>query len=380
MKIIHIIPSLKTGGAERLALDICTEFNNNKSIEVILVVLSEINDFKNESNGIEIKYIPSKVSLSISGKTNVEITKLTSFINDFKPDIIHTHLFEAEIISRWYINEKAIYFSHCHDNMIQLSGLSANKSIKKNITDIYEKNIIIKRYLSCENQFIAISNHTKIYFTNVLPKKLTQNIHLLSNGIDYKKFYAKDNVKKSNILRLINVGSFAPKKNQTFLVDILLEIKARGIKCELYLLGEGEQYQKVQEKALLHDLNNDIHFLGNVNNVEEHLWNSHLYIHSAYYEPFGLVLLEAMAAGLPVITLDGKGNRDLIEEGKNGYLIYDQDPGQFAGKIIALFENTDKYNELSNYCKEYAKQYDIKEYANKLLTLYKDSMSSTNCV
>ena len=129
MKIIHIIPSLKTGGAERLALDICTEFNNNKSIEVILVVLSEINDFKNESNGIEIKYIPSKVSLSISGKTNVEITKLTSFINDFKPDIIHTHLFEAEIISRWYINEKAIYFSHCHDNMIQLSGLSANKSI-----------------------------------------------------------------------------------------------------------------------------------------------------------------------------------------------------------------------------------------------------------
>lgn len=375
MKIIHIIPSLKTGGAERIALDICIELNNHKSIEVILIVLSEINDFKNESNGIEIKYIPSKVSLSISGKTNVEITKLTSFINDFKPDIIHTHLFEAEIISRWYINEKSTYFSHCHDNMIQLSGLSTKKSIKKNITDIYEKNIITKRYLSCENQFIAISNHTKIYFTNVLPKKLTQNIHLLSNAIDYKKFYAKGNVKKSNILRLINVGSFAPKKNQTFLVDILLELKSRGIRCELYLLGEGEEYEKVKEKAFLNGLNNEIHFLGNIKNVEEQLWKSHLYIHSAYYEPFGLVLLEAMAAGLPVITLDGKGNRDLIEEGKNGYMVSDENPEKFASKISTLIYNTDKYDEMSNYCKEYAKQYDIKEYANKLLTLYKESMS-----
>jgi len=375
LKIIHIIPSLKTGGAERIALDICIELNNHKSIEVILIVLSEINDFKNESNGIEIKYIPSKVSLSISGKTNVEITKLTSFINDFKPDIIHTHLFEAEIISRWYINEKSTYFSHCHDNMIQLSGLSTKKSIKKNITDIYEKNIITKRYLSCENQFIAISNHTKIYFTNVLPKKLTQNIHLLSNAIDYKKFYAKGNVKKSNILRLINVGSFAPKKNQTFLVDILLELKSRGIRCELYLLGEGEEYEKVKEKAFLNGLNNEIHFLGNIKNVEEQLWKSHLYIHSAYYEPFGLVLLEAMAAGLPVITLDGKGNRDLIEEGKNGYMVSDENPEKFASKISTLIYNTDKYDEMSNYCKEYAKQYDIKEYANKLLTLYKESMS-----
>jgi glycosyltransferase involved in cell wall biosynthesis len=377
LKIIHIIPSLKTGGAERLALDICIELNNHKSIEVILIVLSEINDFKNESNGIEIKYIPSKVSLSISGKTNVEITKLTSFINDFKPDIIHTHLFEAEIISRWYINEKATYFSHCHDNMIQLSGLSANKSIKKNITDIYEKNIIIKRYLSCENQFIAISNHTKIYFTNVLPKKLTQNIHLLPNSIDYKKFQ-NNNVKKSPKLRLINVGSFAPKKNQTFLIDILLELKRRGVQCELFLLGEGEQWQKVKEKALINGLKNEIHFLGNVNDVEEQLWKSHLYIHSAYYEPFGLVLLEAMAAGLPVVSLDGKGNRDFIENGINGYILENQDSKLFSDIIMNLVHNKELYGEIAEKGKVTAQRYDIKNYTTKLIDIYNESMSSTN--
>tara|TARA_B100001287_G_scaffold238699_1_gene212266 strand:- start:2733 stop:3881 length:1149 start_codon:yes stop_codon:yes gene_type:complete len=377
LKIAHIIPSLKIGGAERLALDICSELNKNKSLEIILISLSEVNDFKSESYEIEIKYIPSKVTLSITGKTNVEITKLNTFINDFKPDIIHTHLFEAELISRWDINKKVNYFTHCHDNMSQLSGLKTYKSIKKNITDLYEKNNIIQRYLNCENKFIAISKDTKQYFTNVLPKKLSQNIHLLPNAINYKKFQ-KNNVKKSNTLRLINVGSFAAKKNQTFLIDILLELKIRGIKCELLLIGEGIEQQKVKEKAFTNGLKNEIHFLGNINDVEKELWKSHFYIHSAYYEPFGLVLLEAMAAGLPVISLDGKGNRDFIKNSVNGYILEEEDPKLFSDIIIKLVKNKKLYNRILEKGKETAQKYDIKNYSTKLINIYKESMSSAN--
>jgi glycosyltransferase involved in cell wall biosynthesis len=119
-------------------------------------------------------------------------------------------------------------------------------------------------------------------------------------------------------------------------------------------------------------------FKGKVEKVEDYLEDSDIYLHSATYEPLGLVLLEAMAVGLPVITLDGKGNRDLIEEGKNGYMIYDQDPEKFAQKIIFLVKNKSKYAEISSYCKQYAEKYDIKEYVNKLYLLYKDSMPSTN--
>jgi glycosyltransferase involved in cell wall biosynthesis len=377
MRIIHIIPSLKTGGAERLVLDICSQLKKNKSIEIILVSLSEVNDFEDENYDIEIKYIPSKVTLSITGKTHVEITELTTFINDFKPDIIHSHLFEAELISRWNINKKVNYFSHCHDNMSQLSGLTTRKSIKKNITDFYEKKIIVKRYLTCKNQFIVISKDTKAYFINILPKKLIENIHLLPNAINYKKFQ-NNNVKKSIKLRLINVGSFAPKKNQTFLVDILLELKNRGIQCELFLLGEGEELQKVKEKAFINGLNNEIHFLGNVNDVEEQLWKSHLYIHSAYYEPFGLVLLEAMAAGLPIVSLDGKGNRDFIENGMNGYILENEDPKLFSDIIINLIQNKELYGKIAEKGKVTAQKYDIKNYTTKLINIYKDSMSSKN--
>ena len=56
--------------------------------------------------------------------------------------------------------------------------------------------------------------------------------------------------------------------------------------------------------------------------MEEYLENSNLYVHTAFSEAFGLVLIEAMTAGLPVIALDAKGNRDIIENGKNRLEIF----------------------------------------------------------
>ena len=80
----------------------------------------------------------------------------------------------------------------------------------------------------------------------------------------------------------------------------------------------------------------------------------------------GLVLLEAMAAGLPVVTLDGGGNRDLVIDGKNGYLIEKQDPKEFADRILEIYQN----KEMSHFNAEYAKQFDIVAYCEKLVEIY----------
>ena len=89
-------------------------------------------------------------------------------------------------------------------------------------------------------------------------------------------------------------------------------------------------------------------------------------MHTATYEPLGLVLLEAMAAGLPVISLDGGGNRDLMINGKNGYLIENQDPKEFVDRILEVFQN----KEISGFTAEFAKQFEIKTYCDKLLEIY----------
>ena len=113
-------------------------------------------------------------------------------------------------------------------------------------------------------------------------------------------------------------------------------------------------------------------------NVEDFMRNAEFYIHTATYEPFGLVLLEAMASGLPVISLDGKGNRDIIEHKKNGFIFQEQSAEEFGNTLIELKENKNKYMKFVIEGYETAKKNDIKNYINKLLVLYKERMSSTN--
>ncbi len=371
MKILHIIPSLITGGAERLALDICVELNKRDDALVKLIILNNINTFKEYSF---VTYIPASISLSILKKNSSHIEKLQESIDAFKPDIIHSHLFEAEIISRSCYYPKAKWFSHFHDNIPQLRNFGLSTLLNKvSFTTYYEKRYLLNRYKkNGSTQFIAISNDTKSYATKVLPKKYTA--HYLKNAIDFNKFNNTNSFKHTKKLKLINIGSFQAKKNQQFLIDIIYLLKKKNIDFQLTLLGEGKFKLAVEKKIIKLSLEKEVSLMGNVTNVQDFLSEADIYLHSAYYEPFGLVLLEAMAAGLPVITLDGKGNRDIIEEGKNGYMIYEQDAEKFAARIIQLWNDKQKMLEISSYAQQYAKKYDIVNYVDKLLGLYQNAI------
>ena len=373
MKIIHIIPSLQTGGAERLALDICIEISKRERHQVLLLTLNNKNHF--ESHDF-IKFIDVDVKLSIKSNNKIKVAELQKLVDNFKPDIIHSHLFAAEIISRSIYYPKAKWFSHFHDNMPQLKNLHLKSFLdKKLITNFYEKQYLLKSYKkNGGNEFISISEDTNKYAAKVLPEKY--KFHYLKNAINYSKFNLEKNQRTDTILNLINIGSFQAKKNQQFLIDVVKILKSKKIRFHLSLLGDGDFKKQVQLKVNQFGLEKEITLTGNVQNVTEYLANSDIYVHSAYYEPFGLVLLEAMAASLPVITLDGKGNRDLIEEGKNGYMIYEQDAEKFADRIIKLWEDKQKMQEISAYANKFAKQYDIVNYVDKLVQIYQNAINS----
>ena len=98
MRILHIIPSLNKGGAERLVLNICNELTNHPKVEVMLITFRAENAYQFLTETINWKIIPSSVSTSLSGKMNVNVSLLQKTIEEFKPDIIHSHLFETEIV------------------------------------------------------------------------------------------------------------------------------------------------------------------------------------------------------------------------------------------------------------------------------------------
>ena len=380
LKILHIIPSLMAGGAERLVIDICNELDKRNDIEVKLILLSDQIDFDKKTIVFDFSVIHPQLRLSFKGSSHVDLNEFVKAVKKFKPDIIHSHLFEAELISRWIVFPNIKYVTHCHDNMSQISGFSNKKSLKKNITDFYEKKLLSKRYKDCNNNFIAISKDTNDYFKKVIPKVLKKNIFLLSNAIDFNRFYFENRgePKSDHIILAVSVGSLVNKKNQAFLIPIVSYLKTKGYDCKIDVLGDGQNKKSLQSKIDSNNLKEKIILHGNVKNVEEFMRNAEFYIHTATYEPFGLVLLEAMASGLPVISLDGKGNRDIIEHKKNGFIFQEQSAEEFGNTLIELKENKNKYMKFVIEGYETAKKNDIKNYINKLLVLYKERMSSTN--
>ncbi|MBQ3676537.1 MAG: glycosyltransferase family 4 protein [Bacteroidales bacterium] len=372
MRILHIIPRLRKGGAERLCLDICNQLQKRDDVQVRLITFSDENHYMFLTEHLDWQVIPASVQLSIFHQNVLNIDALQKAIEDYAPDVIHTHLFEAEIVSRSCNYPQAKWFSHCHDNMRQFKNFSIKTLFNKQLlTNFFEKRYLFSRYrANGGNTFIAISHDTEQYF-----RKTTRhyNVQLLPNAIDYEKFHCDNSRQPSTKLRLVNVGSLNANKNQIFLIDVAKILVDKGFDFGLKLVGGGQDYNMLKQRIETLGLQKNVSLCGNVDNVEDYLHESDIYVHSSLSEALGLTIIEAMTAGLPVVTLDGRGNRDLIKQGKNGYMVYEQKAEQFADRILEIWNDKNKYNQMSAFAQDFARQYDIKPYVDKLLELYKSS-------
>jgi glycosyltransferase involved in cell wall biosynthesis len=197
----------------------------------------------------------------------------------------------------------------------------------------------------------------------------------LPNAINIATFSFCKRILPTNELRLISTGSMVPKKNHSFLLEVMKELRHSGHCVHLDLLGDGPLKSLLMERAKLEGLASAVAFHGNVDDVFHFLSKSHVYVHPATYEPFGLALVEAMATGLPVVCLDAKGNRGIVDNGMNGFMLEGQDANLFAQKISETVRDGETYQRFSLHARKKAEQYDIKDYTDKLIERYQQALS-----
>lgn len=367
MKILHVIPSLERGGAERICLDICGELIK-VGHQVIVVILNNVNRYSELSNHIEVKYIKTNYKAHLLRKDEIQIDELQKFINTWKPEVVHSHLYAADLIVL-HLKSTAKFISHIHSKRKELAILSKQLPLKQKIIYHIERKKYQNLLKQKDTHSIAISQDCKNYALQRLGQ--TQDrVHLLHNCINWNKFQAPTKTLTTPI-KLVSVGTFNDNKSQDFLIKVVKALTENEVRVNLQLVGDGPSLQNCKNLAFELGLDEIISFEGQIPNPEQILATAHVFVHAAKSEAFGLAILEAMAASLPVVSTDGKGNRDIIQDGENGYMVWERDIERFAEAIKNLTSDEKKYDTIAEKASLFALHFDTQDYCKKLLEIYK---------
>lgn len=194
-------------------------------------------------------------------------------------------------------------------------------------------------------------------------------------GVDTKKFqlenFDKDRKRKElGILDddffILSVGELNQNKNQEVIVRAIA--KLNNPKIHYFIAGKGDKADYLKELAK--KLNVNLHLLGYRTDIVELLNTADVYAFPSYREGLSVALMEAMSAGLPCVVSKIRGNVDLIEDGKGGYLCSPNDVEGFVFAINELVGPINNRNLFSNNNKKTVKNFDIECVVKKMDNIY----------
>jgi glycosyltransferase involved in cell wall biosynthesis len=146
----------------------------------------------------------------------------------------------------------------------------------------------------------------------------------------------------------------------------------------LLVIGDGPEKDKIESLAKQLGIDSAVRLLGRVSDEEkfQYLAASDVYLSTAIHEGFGIVFLEAMECGLPVISYDRGGQTDFLREGKTGYLVELGNKENFALKLTELLNSKPLRMEIRAHNKNYVKEFYVEHVAEKYISIFNEVASS----
>jgi len=282
---------------------------------------------------------------------------------------------------------------HCQRIQMGAPGLLFKKIYKKPYIvwchgdDIYFpwkfKKIISRLVLNSAGAVIALTNDMR----DRLGKSFKRNIFILPNGISPEKFkgFSKQAIRDKFKIRpdekiIIFVGGLKSIKGVRYLIEAFKIINQKIPETRLFLVGDGSERHNLEDIVKKNRLQEKVNFLGKIINekVSEYMAASDIFVLPSLFETFGIVNLEAMASGLPVVATRVYGIPEVIKDGENGFLVDPKSPEQLAEKILFLFKNDELREKISENNKEKAKKYSWENIVAKLEKIYSEVINENN--
>jgi glycosyltransferase involved in cell wall biosynthesis len=358
MRVLQVINSMGTAGAEKLLLETIPIYNK-KGIQVDLLLLNgDAFPFLKE---LESQNICTIYSLGNGTLYNPKfIFKIISFFKKYS--IVHVHLFPSLY---WVAISKMISFSNV--NLIYTEHATTNRRMGNTFLRLVDKFIYTKY-----TKIVCISDEVE----KAIKKHLDfpeSKFTLIKNGIPISKIanetaYLKSDVgsqfQETDIL-LIQVSRFQSQKDQNTLIKSLLYLSNN---VHLLLVGDGELKEECEKLVAEMGLSQRVHFLGIRLDVPKLLKTADIVVLSTHYEGLSLASIEGLASGKPFVASDVPGLSEIVAGA--GVLFENKNEKALAIELEKLITDKEYYNKIASQCLVRAKEYDIEKMVEKHLELY----------
>ena len=310
-KIVHLIFSFTVGGAENLLVDLINRQAQKFSVRLIIV-----NRYCSEAllEQLHPAVKVTRINRSSGSRSPLKIVWINLLLAFLRPNIIHCH----------------------NHNIINLVFSQRHKTILT-VHDVNTETKNLPKY----GQLIAISDAVKEDVESRNTK--CKNVKTVHNGIDFTKIETRQNSGTGRMVKLLQVSRLVHEKKGQ---DVLLRAMNRlvntlGQCIELTLVGAGESKEYLQELIYAYNLQHHVTISDDKNRswIYPNLKNFDMLIQPSRYEGFGLTIVEGMAACLPVIASNLDGPREILCDGRFGYLFESEDADGLAGKIMEVIDN-----------------------------------------
>ncbi len=322
--------------------------------------------------------LPNSLPITIQFSPSID-----RFLTDLRPDVIHSQhpLLLGNVALRKAKQLKIPLVYTLHAQYWHYGVYVPIRFLQK-----YYSHYItgrVKRYLEGCDHVIAPSKDMRDLIVGEF--QVRKPVTVIPTGIDLKSYerVARGEMRKrfgwKDDFVIISVGRLAPEKKWPDLIRAASRVIQNNPGSRLVLLGDGPQRKELERQAEEFGVRKWVEFVGMVpyEIVANYLVAADLYAFTSLTETQGLGTLEAMAAGLPVVAYDAIGTRDVVVEGKNGYLT-EANSNALAQAITSLMKQPIQIEKLKKEALKTALQLDIRVLVKDLIGVYNNSIGQLN--
>jgi len=345
MKILHVITSLATGGAEKLMVDLLPRLQGLGHEVELAIFDGRVTPFYEQlqARGIRIhRFMPCGGNVY----NPLNLWKLVRLVRKGRYDIVHTHNYAPQIFAAiCSLITKVALVTTEHNTTNRRRSLKWYKQIDR---------LMYSRY----RNIICVSDKAEENLRGYLGK-CKADINTISNGVnisEFSKATASGELERiaPGSRKILMVAAFRPQKDQNTLIKAMRLLPEN---FHLYFCGSGERLNDCEHLAKGLGVADRVHFLGIRTDVPQLLHASDYVVMSSHFEGLSLSSVEGMSVGKPFLASDVDGLREVVKGA--GILFPHQDAGALAAEIMRLEQSFEQYRAVADACLNRTQKFDI---------------------